>query len=351
MGVEVNTDLDQRGGLLWQRAGLFIVIFAQCLGTSLWFSPAGAASGLMLRWDVSVAQFAWLLASTQFGFIAGTMILAVSGVADRVRASRLFALSCLVGALVNGVLILPDVSFGLAWWCRIVVGICLAGIYPLGMKLVVQWVGGKPALALAWMVGMLTLGTATPHILRAIGVLWPWQYVLAGATLLALVAGALVFAVGDGPYRSAPSAALRLNTKDLRTLVQTPRLRASAGGYFGHMWELYAFWAVVPMLCVTIVNAMPEGGLTDSGRSSPALMYWMIAIVVAIGAAGCLLGGYASKWIGSARVAFIALAGSGLICLVYPFIPPSAVVLKFSLLLIWGVLEIGRAQSELSHSR
>ena len=226
MGVEVNTDLDQRGGLLWQRAGLFIVIFAQCLGTSLWFSPAGAASGLMLRWDVSVAQFAWLLASTQFGFIAGTMILAVSGVADRVRASRLFALSCLVGALVNGVLILPDVSFGLAWWCRIVVGICLAGIYPLGMKLVVQWVGGKPALALAWMVGMLTLGTATPHILRAIGVLWPWQYVLAGATLLALVAGALVFAVGDGPYRSAPSAALRLNTKDLRTLVQTPRLRA-----------------------------------------------------------------------------------------------------------------------------
>lgn len=325
---------------IWQLTGLICVIVAQCLGTSLWFSPAGAASGLMLRWDVSVAEFAWLLVCTQIGFIAGTLILAFSGVADRVRASRLFALSCLTGALINAVLMVPGVSFGQAWWCRILVGVCLAGIYPLGMKLVVQWVGHKPALALAWLVGMLTVGTAVPHILRALGVFWPWQYVIGGATLLAMLGGLLVFVVGDGPHRVMPGAALRLDTKAFRTLTDIPSLRASAGGYFGHMWELYALWAVVPVLCASLAADLHAGEAMNAEASVLRTTYWLVALVIAIGAAGCLLGGYISQRVGSPRVAFAALAGSGFICLVYPVIPPSAVELKVVLLLCWGVLVV-----------
>lgn len=321
----------------WQRCGLLIVVLAQCLGTSLWFSPAGAAPGLMARWQLQGAQFSWLLAATQLGFIAGSLLIALTGAADRSSSSRVFAISCLLGALANASLVLPGMSFALAWWVRALVGVCLAGIYPLGMKLVVQWVGGKPALALAWLVAMLTLGTATPHALRAIGLAWPWEYVLLGASCLALLGGTLVAWVGDGVARPAGRQALRLSTHDLRLLAGIPRLRAAATGYFGHMWELYAFWAVVPVLGMAIVHT---SSAQAPAASAPAWHDWLAATVIATGALGCLVGGYAVRRIGSANVAFGALAGSGLICLLYPLLPEGEVGWRLALLLLWGGLVV-----------
>lgn len=327
----------------WQRAGLAVVVVAQCLGTSLWFSPAGAAAGLMARWQLDASGFAWLLAATQLGFIAGTLLLALTGAADRWPASRVFAASCAVGACANASIVLPDLGATTAWWVRMLVGVCLAGIYPLGMKLVVQWVGGKPALALAWLVAMLTLGTAMPHALRAFGVAWPWEHVLIGASLLALAGGLAVATVGDGRFTPQAGAALRLSTHDLRALVRIPALRASAGGYFGHMWELYAFWAVVPMLCAALLFGAdaPQAVIgADVAPSVPAWLAWLPALVIGVGALGCLVGGYLARAVGSAPVAFWALAGSGLICLVFPFVPHSLMWLKLCLLLLWGALVV-----------
>ncbi|MGE8318241.1 MAG: MFS transporter [Comamonas sp.] len=321
----------------WQRMGLAVVVLSQCLGTSLWFSPAGAASGLMARWHLQTAEFSWLLVATQMGFITGSFLIALSGMADRWPASRIFAASCLVGALANAALVLPGLGFGAAWWIRAVVGVCIAGIYPLGMKLVVQWVGGKPALALAWLVAMLTLGTAMPHALRAYGIVWPWEYVLIGSSLLAVLGGAMVAAVGDGAFRPASAPALRLSLQDLRVLARNKALRASAGGYFGHMWELYAFWAVVPLLGARVVASFGDASPTQG----PAAWYgWLAALVIGIGALGCLAGGYAVRRLGSARVAFIALAGSGLICALYPLVPATAVPWRLLLLVLWGVLVV-----------
>lgn len=321
----------------WQRGGVAVVVLAQCLGTSLWFSPAGAAAGLMARWQLDASGFAWLLAATQLGFIGGTLLLALTGAADRWAASKVFAWSCALGALANSSIVLPEMGSATAWWVRVLVGVCLAGIYPLGMKLVVQWVGGKPALALAWLVAMLTLGTAMPHALRAFGVSWPWEHVLLGASALALVGGLAVALVGEGGFKPKAANALRMRLGDLRVLWRVPDLRASAGGYFGHMWELYAFWAVVPLLCSSLLFTADTA---PGGATTAAWVGWLPALVIGVGALGCLLGGYTARATRSAGVAFWALAGSGLVCLIFPFVPADHVWLKLGLLLLWGTLVV-----------
>ncbi len=316
-----------------RRTAVALVVLSQWLGTSLWFSPSGAADGLMARLAIDSAAFGWLIAATQLGFIAGTLAFAATGLADRFGASRIFAVSCLAGAATNAALALPGVEYPAAWLLRFAVGLCLAGIYPLGMKMIVQWVGGRPAAALGWLVGMLTLGTAMPHALRASGASWPWEAVLIASSLLALVGAALVAFLGDGPFATPPrqpGAGDAARPGAVWQVFRVPTFRASAFGYFGHMWELYAFWSVLPWLCQPIAVALARRG---DGAPSVALLSFA---VIAAGGVGCVLGGQWSRRIGSARVAALALAGSGLMCLLYPLLPEDALGLRIAALFFWG---------------
>jgi len=312
------------------------VVLAQWLGTSLWFSPSGAADGLMARLEIGTAAFGWLIAATQLGFIAGTFAFAATGAADRFGASRIFAVSCLVGAAANAALVATGVGYAVAWALRLAVGLALAGIYPLGMKMIVQWVGGRPAAALGWLVGMLTLGTAMPHAVRASGATWPWEAVVLASSALAVVGAAMVYFLGDGPYGAAPAARAAGTAQtgfSARGIFAIAGFRASALGYFGHMWELYAFWSVLPWLCQPIAAELAR---RHGSASAPSVAFMSFA-VIAIGSIGCIAGGQWSRRIGSARVAALALAGSGAMCLVYPLIPEQAIVLRIAGLLFWGL--------------
>ena len=311
-------------------------MLAQWLGTSLWFSPSGAADGLMAQLGIGATAFGWLIAATQLGFIAGTLGFALTGAADRFAASRIFAISGVLGALVNAALVARGVGYELAWMLRFCVGLCLAGIYPLGMKMIVQWVGGKPATALGWLVGMLTLGTAMPHGLRAAGASWSWEAVVLASSALAVVGAALVHLLGDGPHgaplrkaRAGDSAGGSPSGDAARRVFAIPGFRASALGYFGHMWELYAFWSVLPWLCRPLSAELVQRG---SGVSVALLSF----AVIAVGCVGCIVGGQLSRRVGSARVAATALFGSGLMCLLYPLIPEQAIAWRIAALFFWG---------------
>jgi predicted MFS family arabinose efflux permease len=299
---------------------LTIIVFAQLLGTSSWFSGNVAASELAVRWGLGDFERGLLLTSVQFGFIAGTLGISLTGLADAFRASRIFAASALLAALANAAFALLSDDIGVATAFRFATGLALAGVYPLGMKLVVGWAPKQKGAALGWLVGALTLGTASPHLLRALGQSWPWQVIVLTSSALALIAGVMIFALGDGPSQPAP---VPPNWGGVLGVFRRPAFRASALGYFGHMWELYAFWFLVPQLVGSIV-------------SDPFTRSLASFAVIGVGGLGCVLGGLASRRIGSERVAAAALVISSVCCVVFPFLGDAPPELRLLLLLIWG---------------
>jgi MFS family permease len=309
------------------------IVVAQLFGTSLWFSPNSAADDLMRAWSLTPAAFGQLTSAVQIGFIAGTLLLAMSGLADRFSASRIFALSSVLGAVLNAAFALAPVGFGQGLALRMAVGVCLAGIYPLGMKMVITWSRGNAGATLGLLVAMLTLGTALPHAIRAAGGDLSWQGVILSSSLLALAGAAAVFLLGDGPYLSAklPSGSRTARWGEALAVFRDRAFRASALGYFGHMWELYAFWTVVPFL---VMRAVAHSEV--SAALQPRLVSWLSFAVIAVGALGCILAGGLSRRFGSPRVAAAALAASGAMCLLYPFASRAGLVICVLALLVWG---------------
>jgi len=302
------------------RRVIALIVLAELFGTSLWFSGNNAIAELAARWQLSGAARAWLLMAVQLGFIAGTLALSASGLADAFRAHHVFAASAVLGAVANaGFLLLSD-GPGAAIAFRFVTGLALAGVYPLGMKLVVSWDPDRAGLALGWLVGALTAGTATPFLARALGGDTYWEEAVLASSALALLGAALVVTVGEGPAVKARSG---FAWGRVWGVFRIPEFRSSALGYFGHMWELYAFWALVPSLV----------GLL--GMTGPPL-YLGTFVVIAAGAVGCVVGGRVSRVRGSRFVAQVALAGSAVACLLAPVLPVLPPALGLGLLAVWG---------------
>lgn len=321
--------------LLWRSYPITTIVIAQLFGTSLWFSPNSAAASLMLQWDLNTAELGQLTSATQFGFITGTLILATTGLADRFPASRICAWSCLAGAFFNAMFALAASGFdqGLVW--RFLVGVTIAGIYPLGMKMIISWSIQNTGNALGLLVAMLTLGSALPHGVRAAGIGWAWESVVLTSTVLATCAAVMVALLGDGP--NLPKAQPRPQHAGLAgwgaalNVFRDPKFRASASGYFGHMWELYAFWTLLPFLVGDIVLSATS---VPSSTMTSALTFVVMGVMGAIGA---VTAGRLSQRLGSPKVAAISLSMSGLMCLTYPFIPDALWVVKSMVLVVWGL--------------
>ena len=306
---------------------ILVIVVAQLCGTSLWFSANSAADDLRRLWGLTASDLGWLTNAVQAGFIVGTLAFALTGVADRVPASRIFAVASVVGAAFNAAFAWLATGLASAMALRFFVGLALSGIYPLGMKLIVGWRPATAGQSLGWLVGMLTLGTALPHGLRLLGGAAPWQAVILASSALALVGAVAVVALGDGPHQALRSDRARWSPGAIVAAFRVVEFRASAFGYFGHMWELYAFWTLVPLFVALALAA----------EATPRAVSAWSFVVIAAGALGCIGGGLASRRIGSAAVAGTALAASGVVCLVYPLVGGWPVAAKLALLIAWGV--------------
>ena len=324
----MNSPVDHAVSVPVQRLNpVATIAVAQLFGTSLWFSANSAAPDLMRAWGIGVSGIGLLTNAVQFGFILGTSAFALSGLADRFAASKIFALSAFLGAMFNACFAWFSHGLTSAAVFRFLVGISLAGIYPIGMKLVVSWAPQRTGSALAYLVGMLTLGTALPQGVRFIGARWNWQYVILISSGLAIIAAFLILALGDGPHLVVRGRAKAKGIGDVRAAFTSEDLRAAALGYFGHMWELYAFWTLIPAIIRTSLH------FSSNESSVPGLAF----VIISVGALGCIGGGVLSRRMGSAPVAAVSLAISGLCCLVFAVgwraLSPTAFL---ALLFLWG---------------
>lgn len=314
---------------LWPPAGQrSLIALVQVLGLSVWFSATAVVPSLRAQWGLGPVAAGWLTASVQIGFAAGAVISAALNLADRIRPHHLLAASSACAAACTAVLACWANGLALAVPLRFLTGFVLAGVYPVGMKLVASWSdSASRGRSFGVLIGALTLGSAFPHLINGLGPL-PWRTVLAIGSLLSAAAAVIALkAIVPGPYLDR--TAITRNPRYALAMFADRGVRLTNIGYFGHMWELYALWTWL----ATFVLAGRQLRGHEAATSTGIITFSAIGVA---GVAGSLLGGWASDRLGRRPAAVTALVISGACCIASPlfFAAPTAVLVLF--LIVWG---------------
>ena len=304
-----------------------VIVLSQFLCTSLWFAGNAILGDIIEAFDLESGFLANLTSSVQFGFIAGTFVFAVLTVADRFSPSRVFFVSSIFAAICNLGMTIHSIGPTGLIASRFLTGFFLAGIYPVGMKISSDHYQKGLGKSLGFLVGALVVGTSFPHLLRSITTDLPWKGVVHSTSALSLLGGfAMVTLVPDGPFRKRSQ---RLELTSFLKGYSNKNFRAASLGYFGHMWEVYAFWAFVPVMLTSFSNR-----LLNPNLNIPLLSF----IIIASGGLACVIGGILSLQYGAKKIATLALCGSCLCCICSPlFLLGDSPELLVAFLLVWGM--------------
>jgi len=285
---------------------------------------------LIAGFNLTLAATGHLTSAVQFGFITGTLVFALLTLADRYSPSRVFFLSALLGAIFNLGVIHSQNTFFSLFFFRFITGFFLAGIYPVGMKIAADYFKEGLGKSLGFLVGALVVGTALPHLLNSIMTDLPWRAVIIVTSLLSVTGGLLILTlVPDGPHRMPGK---KPDFSAWFRVFKNREFRSAAFGYFGHMWELYAFWAFVPVMLASYYESQSPA----SGNISVLSFF-----IIGLGGVSCAIGGLLSQKTGTKRTAFVALLCSGCCCLLYPLVfsqPSDTFFVAF--LIFWGLVVV-----------
>lgn len=292
---------------------------------AVYFSASAVVPALTELWSLNDSGRAWLTMSVQLGFVIGAVLSALTNLADILPAPRLMAVSAFLAALSTASIGWIATSFPIALVLRLLTGIFLVGVYPVGMKIIATWTQSDRGLGIGLLVGALTIGSASPHIVNALGGVGDWKQVIYSAAAFAALGGliALLF-IKEGPYRtSAP----KFNWKYVGEVMRQREIMLANLGYLGHMWELFAMWAWVQVFLTASFNAV---GLNEVWASAVAFA------VIGMGGLGSLAAGQLADRFGRTTVTIVSLVTSGLCSIVVGLLFGGNPIVLVALCLIWG---------------
>jgi MFS family permease len=320
---------EPHGGGPGKRASLAILLFCEICAMSVWFASASAVASISRTVVLTSLQEALLTSSVQAGFVAGTLASALLSLADRHDPRRLFMVSALVAAAATLLLVFCPPAGVQVYALRFLTGMCMAGVYPVGMRLAATWAQRDLGLLIGLLVGALSLGSASPHLLAAFGGV-DWRAIYAVAAALAAVAGVAINFSRVGP---AMARAARLDAGKMALAWRARPLRLANLGYLGHMWELYAMWA---WLAVFLQQSFAQRGLDGAPRYAEALTF----LAIAAGGVGAWLGGSLADRYGRTAVTIVAMASSAACALAIGWTLGGPIWLVAGLAVVWGVTAI-----------
>jgi len=308
---------------------LTLLGFSELLGMSLWFSASAITPQLRSIWGLTTAEAGWLTTIVQLGFVCGTAVAAILNLADVVPAGRLFSVSALLGAVANAA-ILAAPGFPAALAVRFLTGFFLAGVYPPAMKMTATWFQKERGFAIGVIVGALTIGKATPYLVRAIPHVGVRQVVLTSSVGALVAAIVVATTYRDGPF---PFASRPFSWNQVRDVVRVREWRLATASYLGHMFELYAFWTWIPAFLAASVAASER-------VRAPRFISLLAFTTIAIGGAGSVWGGLFADKRGRERLVSISLFMSGSCCLLSGVLFGGPIWVLGALAMTWGFFVI-----------
>jgi MFS family permease len=315
--------------LLSTNRALGLIAVGVLLATSTWFTGTAAAPLLRKIWGLSDVQGSWLTVSVQLGFIAGTFLYAALNLPDVFSPRWVFFISAGMAGLFNAGFTLLSHNLSSALAFRFLTGVTLAGVYPVGMKLVAQWLRSSLGWGLGVMLAALTLGTSFPYLIFALGVNLEWRLLMLSASGFSLVGGMMVLFLPSGPFLRASAP---FDPRMAWRVFRDRSFRLQAFGYFGHMWELYAFWS--------LAAAYLAASFEHSGSALQASVPLVTFAAIGTGVGGCLIGGWVSRRAGERNVALAALVVSGFLCAVSWWLFEQDGRWVVAAVLLWGAVVI-----------
>jgi MFS family permease len=308
---------------------LAILTAAIILSMTTWFSATAILPQLTTHWQLGGVAQTWMTNGVQLGFVVGALAMSLVNLPDIAPLRLLMGIAAIVAAMANlALLAAPTAEWAIA--ARIVAGVALAGVYPPALKLVATWFVRGRGAAMGLVIGGLTLGSAFPHLLRALLGSLDWRYVVGVASVLTLV-GAVAFLVlvREGPY---PFSRAVFDPRQIGRVVRNRAVALANLGYFGHMWELYAAWGWF----LAFATAAPVTVGMD-----PSSISLLVFAMVGAGFFGCIAGGLAADRIGRTATAALMMAASGICAASIGSVFGGPLWVFVVLALVWGATVVG----------